>query len=317
MGKSELRLTEILALSLIKGIGVKAMAKLMAIGNSYSTLTSLDTVDLKRCIRSNQAIEELQQNAETYLERAERILLQYDDTGITLVSRWCPKYPKGFEAVSDPPQFLYCRGNTDLLSKKEAVAVVGTRKCTNTGYTVAHKTALHFAKNGYNIVSGLASGIDTAAHEGALEAGGKTTAIVVDIRDIYPQSNIPLVERILASGGLVFSENPPGTTAIGRLFVQRDRLQSGLSLAVFPIETDIKGGTMHTVRFAVEQGKLLYCPDYSGLLTYEDRMTKGVRKLIDEGTAKPYTVKHYPDILEDLKSLTTPKPPPEQLDLGI
>jgi len=310
-------LVEILALSLIKGVGAKAMAKLMAIGHSYSELSSLDVTDLKRFIRSNSAIEELRRNPSAYLEQADKLLAQFEVANIELVSKWCSKYPDSFQEFPDSPQFLYCLGNTGLLSNRESVAVIGTRECTKTGYKVGYKTAQHFADNGYNIVSGLALGIDTAAHLGALEVTGNTTAVVVDIADIYPKSNQSLADKILNSGGLVLSENPPGTKPVGRLFVQRDRLQSGLSLAIFPIETDLQGGTMHTVRYAIDQGKLIYCPDYTGLSTFDYRVTRGIRKLIEEGTAKSYTVEHYPDILDDLKSLTRKEPPPEQLKLSI
>ena len=105
----------------------------------------------------------------------------------------------------------------------------------------------------------MAIGIDTAGHKGTLEAEGLTTAVLTDIHKIYPEENVQLANKILDTNGLLVAENAPGTFPHRGLLVARDRLQSGLSLAVFPIETDVKGGTMHTVQFAQDQNRLLYC----------------------------------------------------------
>jgi DNA processing protein len=195
------------------------------------------------------------------LEQAELSLLRCRERGVTPVSLASDLYPSLLRLIPDPPPLLYACGNLQLLTRVDAVAVVGTRNPTELGLRIARKVARHFAERGYVIVSGLAKGIDTAAHLGALDAGGATVAVLGTPLDrIYPAENRPLAERILEAGGLLVSERPPGASVNKRDFVRRDRIQSGLSLAVFPIQTGIAGGTLHTVKFARAQGRLLFCP---------------------------------------------------------
>jgi DNA processing protein len=142
-----------------------------------------------------------------------------------------------------------------------AVAVVGTRNPTKTGQRTAFEVSQYLASQGYSIVSGLALGIDTAAHEGALAAMGVTVAVFATPLDkVYPAKNRSLADYVEESGGALVSEWPIGRGTSRQAFVFRDRIQSGLSIAVIPVQTDIEGGTMHTVKYAEKQGRLLLCP---------------------------------------------------------
>jgi len=138
------------------------------------------------------------------------------------------------------------------------VAIVGTRGPSRFGRSVAHEAARSAAASGLAVVSGLAAGIDTVAHKSALSAGGHTWAVIGSGVDApTPFSNAVLAEEIVASGGGVIAEVPPGTPVRPRQLVARDRIQSGLSLAVLICECEIGSGAMHTARFAVVQGRLL------------------------------------------------------------
>lgn len=171
------------------------------------------------------------------------------------------RYPPLLRLISDPPPILFVRGRIETLSLIDTVAIVGTRDATEKGKEVTARIAKHFGKNGYVVVSGLAKGIDTAAHEAALDAGAKTVAVLGTALDqIYPAGNRPLADRIADDSGALISELPLRKKSLRNAFVQRDRIQSGMSLAVIPIQTDIEGGTMHTVRFAEVQNRLLFCP---------------------------------------------------------
>jgi len=233
-------------------------------GLTIDTLIGLDEKELRRYVKGSgnkPAIAELKSNFDAYRERAEGNILSWSDSGISVITLWDSAYPASFGVLPDPPCFMYCKGNLSLLNKKESVAVIGTRESSELGESVASKTAAFFAEKGFNIVSGLAKGIDTAAHLGALRANGETTAVLVDVGKIYPPENSHLADDILTKSGLLIAENPPNSITYKGAFVQRDRLQSALSVAIFPIETEVQGGTMHTVRFAHEQDRLIFCPN--------------------------------------------------------
>lgn len=170
-----------------------------------------------------------------------------------------PDFPPALKYIPRPPKLLYVKGDADCL-KGPAIAVVGTRMPTPAGKRMAQAFGRRLAKKGIVVVSGLALGCDTAAHEGCLAAGGRTVAVLPSgFSNIYPRENKALAERILESGGCLVSEYPPEASPEKYTFIQRDRLQSGLSLGVVIVETDLKGGAMHTARFCLRQGRLLAC----------------------------------------------------------
>ena len=148
-------------------------------------------------------------------------------------------------------------GNIDAIHR-DCIAIVGTREPTEYGITAAKRLGALFAESGYTVVSGLANGIDTAAHQGALEVDGLTVAVLASGLDtVYPIKNKELAGAILKNNGALVSEYSWGTMVNRSYFVARDRIQSGLSLGVFVVETGIKGGTMHTVKSCKEQKRSL------------------------------------------------------------
>jgi DNA processing protein len=165
-------------------------------------------------------------------------------------------YPKLLREIHDPPIGLYRRGTYDFSHR--CVAIVGSRRTTLYGQATAKKLAAELAQIGFCVVSGLARGIDTAAHEGALSVGGKTVAVLgtgIDI--IYPPENLALFRRIEA-GGAVVSEFPFTRRADRQSFAMRNRVVAGMSEAIIVVESDAAGGAMITAKFAGEQGRLLF-----------------------------------------------------------
>ena len=294
---------DLFALSLVEGVGAKSIKNII---DAKITQEDFDESILSVHIKGSkkkQAIQSIVDHFEDYQNKAEHSLIELQNEGIQLIAFSDKEYPYLYSKIPNPPIFLYAKGNIDLLNYEKNIAVIGTRQCSPFGKDVAKKTAKRFVEAGYNIISGLALGIDTAAHEGALEAKGLTTAVLIDVQNVFPSENRDLANKILDKDGLLVAENPPGTFAHGGLFVSRDRLQSGLSEGVFPIETDIKGGTMHTVRFAEEQNRLLFCPDLYSIKDYPRNFDKsnGIMKLIKDNRATAYKKSDYKNIIRKLE----------------
>lgn len=182
------------------------------------------------------------------------------EKGIQAIPITSEAYPPLLKLIDDPPPILYAKGDISLLKHFHAVAIVGTREPTERGRETAYAFAQRWARNDYVVVSGLAKGIDTAAHQGTLDAQGKTIAVLgTPLDKIYPAENKDLAQRIIENGGLLLSELMVGQAGSKNAFVARDRLQSGLSLCVFPIQTTLDGGTMHTVHFAEKHKRYVIC----------------------------------------------------------
>ncbi len=204
-------------------------------------------------------------------------------------------YPEILKHIPNPPKKLFVRG--EILPKdKTAIAIVGARKHTSYGKQVAYDFAYALAKSGVTIVSGLALGIDSEAHKGALDAGGRTIAVLgsgIDDNSIYPYSHKSLAERVIKNGALI-SEYEPGTPALPHQFPQRNRIVSGLSLGVLVVEAKEKSGSLITAKLALEQGKDIFAvpgPIFS-------KMSEGTNKLIQQGAKLVLTPN---DILEELE----------------
>jgi DNA processing protein len=192
---------------------------------------------------------------------------------------------------------LYVLGNEDALRRECTVAVVGTRTPTDVGIKVTGRISEFFAMAGCLVVSGLAKGIDRAAHVATLRAKGETAAVLgTSLDTIYPAENRPLAEQILASGGVMLSELPLGSPSSKGAFVRRDRIQSGLSLAVIAVQTDVSGGTMHTINFAEKQNRLIFCPA-PVLSEAHAPQYRGILGLIDSQRATAFGATDLPRIL--------------------
>lgn len=169
-------------------------------------------------------------------------------------------YPDNLKKIKDYPSVLYYKGNIEILNQYKNIAVIGSRKISEAGSRLAYSAGNMIAQNGFNLVNGLALGCDTEAIKGALAVGGKCVAILpCGINEVYPKANQRLAEEILKQGGCLLSEYPEGTRIEKYRFVQRDRLQSGISQGVLVVETMEKSGTMHTVEYAKRQKRRLAC----------------------------------------------------------
>ena len=192
------------------------------------------------------------------LERAGRILNDCARKELFVLTMDDATYPARLRNIYDPPVLLYGKGSMPLFDDEAAIAVVGTRKCTPYGINAAEQLGYEMAKSGAVVVSGLAKGIDAAAHRGALRAGGFTAAVLgggVDV--VYPAENRRLYEDIAATGVLL-SEYPPAAEPEAWHFPVRNRIISGLSLAAVVVEAPEKSGALITANTALEQGREVF-----------------------------------------------------------
>ena len=174
--------------------------------------------------------------------------------GAALITLEDQAYPRLLRPLPDRPILLYFRGAL-ALGNESSLAVVGTRKASRYGRDVAFQLSSQLARQGVTIVSGMAHGIDAAAHRGALDAGGKTIAVVATgIDRVYPREHAELAEHIAACGAII-TEMPLGAKPLGKNFPQRNRIISGLSLGVLVAEAPIKSGALNTVSHAIDQGR--------------------------------------------------------------
>lgn len=170
-----------------------------------------------------------------------------------------PKYPRLLKEISDPPAVLYVRAKGSKINMEKTIAVVGTRHVTKYGEQVTKKLVTDLVARGYTIVSGLAYGVDAVAHQAAIDAGGKTIAVLgcgIDI--IAPPSNATLYWDIVNGNGAVVSEIPLGIRTDKKRFVTRNRIISGLSLGVVVIEGGEHSGTLITAKYAADQGREVF-----------------------------------------------------------
>ena len=181
--------------------------------------------------------------------------------------------------IEEPPQQLYAEGNLELLNSK-AISIIGSRVCSISGINSAKQFAKDLASKGITIISGMAVGIDTAAHIGCLEAGGNTIAVLgCGFNNIFPKENIKLYHRIIENNGLVISEYPPETLKSSEKFLERNRIVSGLSIGVLVIEAAYRSGTSVTAALAKKQKKEVFCIPHE----LNDKHGVGTNRLIKNG----------------------------------
>lgn len=230
--------------------------------------------------------------------------------GTCFINSRAAAYPAPLLEIPDPPIGLYRKGNYS--DDAPAIAIVGSRRTTLYGQATARKLGAELAQAGFCVVSGLARGIDTAAHEGALSVGGRTVAVVgqgIDI--VYPPENLDLYRRIEASGA-IYSEFPFGRRADRQSFAMRNRIVAGLSAGVIVVESDVAGGSMITARFAGEQGRLIFA--VPGRI--DQATSAGCHQLIRDGATLLTSVD---DVLSELNYLGGMRPaaiPPKAGDVS-
>jgi DNA processing protein len=226
-------------------------------------------------------------------EKIDRELEDLEKNQVEILTFRDPGYPSLLAQIHDPPPYLYYRGNPALL-QDQALAVVGSRNGSPYGIRMTERLAWSLAKNGLVVVSGLARGIDTAAHYGALAAPGRTVAVLGSGLDvIYPPENEKLYRQIVDQG-LVCSEFPLGTLPERQNFPIRNRIISGLSLGVVIVEATLKSGSLITARLALDQGREVFAVPGS----IESFKSSGTHRLIKQGAK---LVENAQDILEELQ----------------
>lgn len=209
------------------------------------------------------------------------------------------EYPEKLRTVFSAPRYFYYKGT--LPGELPVVAIIGARKCSHYGSEIAWRIARELTGCGIGVISGLAYGVDKAAHDGALAGGGPTYAVLGCGPDIcYPKSHKDTYDRILSTGGGVISEYPPGTQPLSCFFPQRNRIIAGLSDGILVTEARKKSGTLITVSFGLEYGKNIYA--VPGRV--DDVLSEGCNYLIKEGAKLTLS---GADILEDLKAVRSVK----------
>ncbi len=199
--------------------------------------------------------------------------------GVNIVSILSDDYPENLKTIPKPPPILFIRGEI-VPEDSNAVAIIGTRRPTEYGRSVAWNFAKELASNGFTIISGLAMGIDTNAHRGALEAGGRTIGVIgCGIDRVYPSSNKRLAHMIADGNGAVISDFPPGTPPLKYNFPLRNRIISGLAKGIVAVQAASRSGVFSTVNWALDYGRDVFA--VPGNITA--RQSEGTNRLIKDG----------------------------------
>jgi DNA processing protein len=205
-------------------------------------------------------------------------------------------YPYSLKQINNPPPVLTIKGNRKLLKQNDNIAVVGARNSSANGYNFAKKISRELGEEGFIIVSGLARGIDTASHNGALQTG--TIAVMANgIDNVYPKENAKLYDEIIKNNGLIISELPYGTSPKGQYFPARNRIVSGLSKGIVVIEAGFRSGTLITANMALEQGREIFVSPGN---PYDPRC-EGSNKLLKDGANLITNAKDIIEIIGDFK----------------
>lgn len=247
---------KLLRISLLKGIGPATLKKISSIPNFLSrTIDELadEIPQLRRAITEPRAWDLAQEAAHDQISQAEAF-------DASIISAFDERYPALLRATQDDPFLLFVRGSL-APNPENSVAVIGTREPTRHGKIVAERIASFFVDNQWSVVSGLALGCDALAHEATLQAGGHTVAVLAHgLQTIAPARHKKLAQQILDGGGALVSEYPFGKEPLPQNFVKRDRTQAGLSRGVVMIQSDLKGGSLHASRAAIDYGRWLAVP---------------------------------------------------------
>jgi DNA processing protein len=305
-GTDQTELLDLIHLMMVPGVGPHTSRALLerfgsagaALGANVSSLKSVSGVGPKLAEKIARARQDFDAAAELALCRG---------MDVTLLHRGHAQYPRPLENIPDPPSLLYCKGEL-IEADQLAIAVVGSRHCTPYGARMAERLSAALARTGFTVVSGLARGIDAAAHRGAIKAGGRTIGVLANgLASIYPPEHEELARSVVAAGALV-SEMPMRQSPLAGLFTQRNRIISGLSLGVVVVEATPRSGSLSTAGHAVEQNREVFAvPGPADSLA-----SRGCHRLIRDGARLVETID---DILEELGPLvsevhTDPGEPP-------
>ena len=288
------RLLDLIHLTSVPGVGPQTCRMLLerfgsagrALSASRAELSAVSGVGPKLAQKIGRARVEFDAGAELALCRR---------LGVSIVARGDAEYPAALENIPDPPVLLYMKGTIEPRDEL-AIALVGSRRCTPYGARMAERLAGALARTGFTVVSGLARGIDAAAHRGAIAAGGRSIAVLANgLSSIYPPEHEDLARALAESGALV-SEMPMRQVPLPGLFTQRNRIISGIALGVVVVEATPRSGSLSTARHAMEQNREVFAvPGPADSLS-----SRGCHRLIRDGARLVETVD---DIIEELGPL--------------
>lgn len=288
-----------IALNMFEGIGPVRVRELLSILGSASAILTASREELVQAkgVGMNLA-ENLIRQVDTMDVEAE--IRRAREAGADIITRADEEYPEALKHIHDPPLALYVKGRL-LGTDRHAIAVVGSRRCTHYGIQVADRLSFQLAKQGYTVISGLARGIDAAAHQGAIKGKGRTLAVLgCGIDQVYPAEHADLAESIRTSGAVI-SEFPIGFKPSRNSFPQRNRIVSGMSRGVLVVEAALGSGALLTVDEASDQGKLIFA--VPGRI--DNPSAGGCNHLIKNGAK---LVQDVDDILEEFEYLLSPNP---------
>jgi len=267
------------------------------LANLIASYRQGQTTPLEKACQGIITPEKLQTLSSEAINRrvAQALDWQRSEDHYHLISFDQPDYPSALIDTINAPPLLYAKGNLSAL-RQPALAIVGSRKASRTAIDLSYTLAKNLAHRGVCIVSGLARGIDAAAHEGALAAGGKTIAVAAtEPESVYPKQHADLASRIIGSGGLIVTEYPLGAPTLKWYFPRRNRIISGLSLGVLVSEAGLPSGTLTTATHAIEQGREVMAVPGS----VNNPQARGCHALIKQGAT---LVECEDDILDALAS---------------
>ena len=246
-------------LNLLPGIGPRKMQQLVQCFGAPENIFSASETDLLRLAGIGNRLSQVLQHWEKYCDPDAELRLA-QAAGVYLVTCEDTAYPPLLKAIHDPPICLYVRGDLRALeSCRQSIAIVGSRHTTSYGLQMATTLAAAAASAGWTVVSGLARGIDTAAHKAVVNAKGCTIAVIGSgLCHLYPQDNLPLAEQICASGGAVISEFPLNHLPDKRNFPMRNRIISGLSRGTLVVEAGLFSGSLITAAQALDQNRTVF-----------------------------------------------------------
>ncbi len=281
------------ALNMTTGIGPRAAAKLLERFGSAEAVYKATRAELEKVRLLPEAVDSI--IARDLHERAEAEIENVRKLGAEILILDDGVYPSLLREIYDPPIALYVSGDWAACLDQPCIAIVGSRRCSTYGLNAASMLARDLAQRGITIVSGFARGIDAAAHRGAIEAGGRTIAVLgTGIGEVYPRDHKRLGEEILEAGGAMVTQFPLATPPVSENFPYRNRIISGLSLGVIVVEAAENSGSLITARLAIEQNREVFA--VPGNIT--SRNSFGTNYLIKGAGAK--LVQQWQDVAAEL-----------------
>ncbi len=293
-------------LNRVSGIGINKAFELVEIFGTAKKIYHSDNSLLYRCPMLNKTDIDNIIKCKNY-DNIENLINELNKKDIKFVTIYEDNYPYYLKSINNPPMILYYRGQLIDFENELPISIIGARNCTSYGRNVTEKLTRDLVYNGCVIISGMARGIDTYAHQSALDSNGKTVAVLGSGLDIcYPPENDKLMNSIIRNGCII-SEFPPGTKPYKQNFPMRNRIIAGLTRGVVVIEARKRSGTLTTVNFATEEGRDVYC--VPGNIT--SNLSEGTNELISEGaicvTNAKSILTHYDLALKNYKQKETEK----------